>query len=211
MVKKTVDHPKDPFKAAAQTPEVEVVFESDFDDNLNDKDENTLRGNTDPKHDPKNVKNRGLTPPGIASMFGKPRNPGQEPPKQKGPIRGQPASEERQEELLNGNYMTEDEFNGLRVRTIIADKPSARGIRNGQITEMAVTEGEYGNEADLALFKDGEWKMPAKTTPERHAIMNTVVKYNPECLKSREQSQESEKSAKHGIDMDNGKNNGKSR
>jgi len=208
LAKKPVNLPKDPFNAATQTPEIEIVFESDFDNTLGDEDENTLRSNTDPKHDPKNVKNRGLTPPGTPSMFGRPRNQGQEPPKKEEPIRGQPASKERQEELRNGNYTVEDEFNGLRVRTRLVGAPSKNGLRGGQIEEIVLTEGDLDQEIELAHFKEGKWELTPETTPVRQSISEAVEKYDPECLKSNEKSEDARKSSHHGINIGNDKNNG---
>lgn len=177
--------PMEPFNLAADENEISIVFESDMDDGLQDDDE-SLRGNTDPKHDPKNVKNKGYTPMGSGPSLGasSSRSQGQTP-SQPAATEKQPSDDEWQHALRNGNHTFEEEFNGLRVRTWMADQPSDQNIQGGHIKEMIVTEGEYGSENRLALFQDGAWKHPPEATPERHAALLAAREYDGEFLKEK--------------------------
>ncbi|MFV1463165.1 MULTISPECIES: hypothetical protein [unclassified Phaeobacter] len=211
MTQDNSKHPKKPFNEAAEKLVMEVVFVSDMDDTLDNDAEAPLRGNTDPKHDPKNVKNKGLTPSGTNSPFGRPRTQGQEMVKQAKSPSGQPANKERQEELLNGNHTVEDVFNGLRVRATLADEPFEAGIRGGRIEQLVVTEGERGHEVELAHFLGGDWKMPPEASPVRQAVMDAVVEYDPECMKTKTRSEGPDKEQEREFRKDNGDNKRHSR
>lgn len=145
--------PKEPFNLAAKGTEIEVIFESEMDIDLEDDDE-PLRGNTDPKHDPENVKNPSLTPSGTGNYFPPPRAQDQgrtpsQPENTETPL----SDEEWQHALRNGNHTFEGEFNGFRVRAWRADQPTDEGIHKGHLTEMVVTQGDYGQEVEVAHFK----------------------------------------------------------
>jgi hypothetical protein len=203
--------PTEPFNEAAY--EMEVVFVSEIDAQLsNDAEEENLRGNTAPKHDPKNQKNKGYTPMGSGPSLGasSSRSQGQTPNNQhEMPVRGQPASKERQNELLNGDHNFEDIMNGLRVRTWLTDKPSDKGFRGGHIQELAVSKGDMGSEIELAHFKDGKWKIEAEMTPERDAFAQTVNKYDYDFIKAQLEKEQEERDQQR--QMEQGKDNGKSR
>lgn len=203
-------HPKEPFNAAAKDPGLEITFESDFDDDLNNDPEQQHRGNTDPKHDPKNERNPYLTPMGSGPKIGganRPERP--QGPSESSSLKEATNDEEWQEQLRNGNHTYEGEFNGLRVRAWLADKPSNKGIHNGHINKMIVTQGEYGAEVEVAQFSDGEWEKSAESAPQHQAILEAVQEYDGEFLtKKREQEQ---KDREHQQQIDRGKDTGKSR
>lgn len=209
MGKEEDKHPKEPFNMAAEENEISIVFESDMDDSLKE-DEEPLRSNTDPKHDPANVKNPSLTPSGMGSYFPPPRAQVQgQTLSQSGNIE-QPLSDEEWQHLLrNGDHTFEEEFNGLRVRAWMADEPSKDGIHGGHIQRMVVTEGEYGNETELAQFKDGDWEKRPEATPERQAIIEATQEYDGGFLKERRQKEEQERARQREIETS--KDQGKTR
>jgi len=208
MAQEKDKRPKEPFNAVADEPELEVVFESDMDNELQDASEEELRENTSPKLDHPKFKNTGLTPSGTTSMFGKPRISAESQPQTNTKATSQESHDrDRQEELRTGDHTFEEEFNGLRVRTWIADDASSKGIRGGHITEMVVTDGEYGKETELAHFKNGEWEKRAEATPERQAIMEAVTSYDGEFLRAKKQEEEHNEQR----EIDNSKDKGQSR
>ena len=197
-----------PFNAAA-SPEIEVVFVSDMDNDLEDEDK-PLRGNTDPKHDPKYEKNKGYTPMGSGPSLGasSSRSQGQTPVQPEN-TEAQLSDEEWQYALRNGDHTFESEFNGLRVRVWQTDEPTDRGIHRGRLNEMVVTQGEYGDEVEVAHFKDGDWEKPLEATPERQAVMDAVEEYDGAFLEEQRQKEEQEHA--HEQEVEVSKDEGKSR
>lgn len=201
--------PTEPFNEAAY--EMEVVFDSEIDDQLNnDSEEEKLRSNTDPKHDPKNQKNKGYTPTGSGPSLGasSSRSQGQEPVQ---PQANEPqlSDEEWQHQLRNGDHTFEEVFNGLRVRTWMAPEPSRNNISGGHINEMIVSKGDYGSEEQLAHFKEGIWKEEPNTTPERQAVMLALNEYDGEFLTAQQELEAEKRERQQQLDQD--KNKGKSR
>ena len=197
MSKDKKHYPTHPFNEAASN-EKEVVFEADFE--LPDEDMPNLRDNTNPRHEPQNVRHRGLTPSGTtASMFGKPRD--HHPQQEEREVNKEPeqdryaqVSSERQQELLNGKNQCEDEIGGYRVRTTLADYPTEKGLYGGRITELSICTGERGKEAEPVLFRKGDWEKPAKNTQERDIQQSIVEKYDEDAIKNmqKEKAKEAE-------------------
>lgn len=201
--------PIEPFNLAAEGIEIEVVFESDMDDSLQDDDE-PLRGNTFPKHDPANVKNRGYTPMGSGPSLGasSSRSQGQTP-SQPVATEKQPSDDEWQHALRNGDHTLEGEFNGFRVRAWRAEHPSKDGYEGGHLSKIVVTQGDYGHEKPVAQFMNGDWEKQLEATPERQAVMDAVQEYDGEFFEERRQKEEQKRERQQEINAN--KNKGKSR
>ncbi|MCG7492496.1 hypothetical protein [Thalassobius sp. Cn5-15] len=199
--------PQKPFNVAAQKPEVEIVFEADID---LEEDDEPLRSNTDPKHDPANVKNPSLTPSGTGNFFPPPRSQDQwQTPSQPATTEKQPSDDEWQHALRNGNHTLEGEFNGFRVRAWRAEHPTKDGYEGGHLNKIVVTQGEYGHELEVAHFKDGDWEKQPEATPERQAVMDAVQEYDGEFFEEQRQKEEQEIERQHDINAK--KDKGKSR
>ncbi len=201
--------PKEPFNLAAEGTEIEVVFESDMDIDLED-DDGPLRDNTAPKHDPKNEKNTGYSPLGTGLNLGtsSSRSNGQTPnTSQSGDV---PMSDEEwQDQLRNGDHTYEEEFNGFRVRTWMAEQPSQDNIRGGHISEMIVTKGDYDSEERMAHFNDGAWKKTPEQTPEIQAVALATYEYDSAFLEAEIEKEITEREQQRAADKD--RNNGQSR
>lgn len=207
MAQENDKRPKEPFNMAAQKPEVEIVFEADIE---LEEDDEPLRSNTDPKHDPANVKNPSLTPSGTGNFFPPPRAQDQgQTPSQPASTEKQPSDDEWQHALRNGNHSLEGEFNGFRVRAWRAERPTKDGYEGGHLNKIMVTQGEYGHEKRVAQFMDGDWKQPPEATPERQAIMDAVQEYDGEFFEQQRQKEEQEIERQHEINAK--KDKGKSR
>ncbi|UZD92116.1 hypothetical protein [Cognatishimia activa] len=201
--------PTEPFNEAAY--EMEVVFDSEIDDQLgDDTEEEKLRSNTAPKHDPKNQKNKGYTPTGSGPSLGasSSRSQGQEPV-QPQTTEPQLSYEEWQHQLRNGDHTYEEEFNGLRVRTWMAEQPSQDNIRGGHIYEMIVTKGDYGSEERMAHFQDGAWEKTPEQTPEIQAVALATYEYDSAFLEAEIEKEIAEREQQRAADKD--RNNGQSR
>lgn len=181
--------PKPEFNEVAPKPEKEVTFEADFDDDLQNNSDEPLRGNTDPKHDPKYERNSGYTPMGSGPSLGAAsRYQSQTLGGQSEARDTQISDEEWQHQLRNGNHTFEQEFNGLRVRTWQTDHPTKEGIHGGRLNKMIVTNGEYGHENKVAIFEKGDWTTPPETTLARQTISDAVQEYDPDCIKVKSQT-----------------------
>lgn len=200
-------HPKEPFNLAAKGIEIQVVFESDID--LED-DDGPLRGNTDPKHDPKYERNKGYTPMGSGPSLGASSSRfNAQTPVQSNVKKREPSDEEWQHALRNGDHTLEGEFNGLRVRAWQAEQPSKDGFEGGHLSRIVVTRGDYGHEVELAHFKDGDWEKRPEATPERQAVMESVQEYDGEFFEKELQKEEQEHERQQEIEAN--KDKGKSR
>ncbi len=202
--------PKEPFNLAADENEISIVFESDMDIGLDEDDDGPLRGNTDPRHDPKNEKNKGYSPMGSGPSLGASSSrPQGQTPSHPAATEKQPSDDEWQHALRNGNHTLEGDFNGFRVRAWRADHPSKEGYEGGHLNKLVVTQGEYDHELEVAHFKNGDWEKKPEATPERQAVMDAVREYDGEFFEEQRQKEEQEHERQQEINAN--KDKGKSR
>lgn len=203
------EDPKKPFNANAQRTEYEVVFEPENTDEL--------KGNTDPRHEPKTVQNRQRTPSGTRINF-RPQKP--EKQQAEAPKKEEPSNEEVQNELLNGDYNLETEVNGYRVRVKIEDSPSKEGLNGGRISRLSLSTGDRGEETVHARFDQGEWEEEMTTGLERQTAMEVMHEYDSGSLETKQSEPEvkdqsedksKEKGDEKGVDKGNGKGKGHTR
>lgn len=188
---------KETFNANAQRTEYTIIFEPE------DTDE--LKGNTDPRQEPKTVPNRQRTPSGATINFRT-----QKPEKQQAeaPKKEEPSNEEVQYELLNGDYNLEEEKNGFRVRAKVTDYPSKEGLNGGRISRLVLTTGEKGKETVHSRFDQGAWKKEMTTGLERQTAMEAMQDHDSDSLKKRHSAPEPKDKSKEqtkdkGGDKDN--------
>jgi hypothetical protein len=180
------EDPKKPFNANAQRTEYEVIFEPENTDEL--------KGNTDPRQEPKTVQNRQRTPSGATINF-RPQKP--EKQQAEAPKKGKPI------DLSRKDINAEPQYNGYNILIKLENERSKKHLNGGVISRLTVVSGEIEDETMHAHFENGTWDEKLSTPLERQAVMQAIQDYDPESLKKLDRPDASEKTTK--ADKDRGR------